>query len=36
MADIETIGEQLAEILPKQDVDYIEVHLEESQTNSIT
>lgn len=36
MADIETIGEQLAEILPKQDVDYIEVHLEESQTNTIT
>jgi TldD protein len=35
MADIQAIGEQLAEILKKQRADYIEAHLEENHTTSI-
>ncbi len=35
MADIQAIGEQLAEILIKQRADYIEAHLEENYTTSI-
>ncbi len=36
MPDIKAIGEQLAEILKKQRADYIEAHLEESYTTSIS
>ncbi len=36
MASIETIGHQLAETLNRYRADYIEVRLEESQTNQIT
>ena len=36
MARIDDIGKQIADSLPKQDVDYIEVHLEEAQSNTIT
>jgi len=36
MAHIETIGRQLAEPLKSYSADYIEVHLEESQTGHIT
>ena len=36
MADIQTIGRQLAETLKRYSADYIEVHLEESQTSHIT
>ncbi len=35
MADIKAIGYQLAETIKKQDADYIEVRLEESQTSNI-
>ena len=35
MADIETIGQQLTETLKKYSADYIEVHLEESQSSYI-
>ncbi len=36
MANIEAIGHQLAELLKKHSADYIEAHLEESQTSHIT
>lgn len=36
MADIQTIGRQLAETLKSCSADYIEVHLEDSQTSHIT
>ncbi len=36
MANIEAIGHELAETLKKYSADYIEVHLEESQTTHIT
>ena len=36
MADLQNIGQQLAEILKKQKVDYIEAHLEESQSSGIS
>jgi len=36
MADIQTIGRQLAETLKSYSADYIEVHLEDSQTSHIT
>ena len=36
MPNIEEIGYEIAKKLPKYDADYIEVHLEESQTGSIT
>ena len=36
MTDLQNIGQQLAEILKKQNVDYIEAHLEESQFSSIS
>ncbi|MFB0559580.1 MAG: TldD/PmbA family protein [Dehalococcoidales bacterium] len=36
MTRIETIGRQLAEALKRYSADYIEVHLEESQTSHIT
>ncbi len=36
MANIELIGRQLAETLKRYSADYIEVHLEESQTSHIT
>jgi TldD protein len=36
MATIEAVGRQLAESLKKHSADYIEVHLEESQTSHIT
>ena len=35
MANIEDTGQHLAETLSRYDVDYIEVHLEETRTNSI-
>src|SRR3972149_2371819 len=35
MPNIEEIGHEIAKKLPKYDADYIEVHLEESQTGSI-
>jgi TldD protein len=36
MADLQNIGQQLAEILKQQNVDYIEAHLEESQSSGIS
>ena len=36
MPNIEEIGHEIAKKLPKYDADYIEVHLEESQTGNIT
>jgi len=36
MADIQAIGTKLAEILRKQDVDFIEAHLEESQNSHLS
>ena len=36
MTDLQNIGQQLAEILKKQNADYIEAHLEESQFSSIS
>ena len=36
MADLQNIGQQLAELLKKQNADYIEAHLEESQFSSIS
>lgn len=35
MPNIEDIGHELAKKLPKYDAEYIEVHLEESQTGNI-
>lgn len=36
MTYIETAADQLSEIIPKSDADYIEAHLEERQTSNIT
>jgi len=36
MTDLKKVGQQLAEILKKQNADYIEAHLEESQFSSIS
>jgi len=36
MSDIETVGPKLAETLKRNDADYVEAHLEESQTSNIT
>ena len=35
MADIQTVGHQLAELLSQYSADYIEAHLEEGQTSHI-
>ena len=36
MTDLQIVGQQLAELLKKQNADYIEAHLEESQFSSIS
>ena len=36
MTDLQNIGQQLSEILKKQNADYVEAHLEESQFSSIS
>jgi TldD protein len=36
VSDIETIGRELAELIKQSDADYIEAHLEESQSSHIT
>ena len=36
MTDLQNIGQQLSELLKKQNADYIEAHLEESQFSSIS
>ena len=36
MLDLNVIGQQLAELLKKQNADYLEAHLEESQTSNIS
>ena len=36
MTDLQTIGQELAQILKRQNADYIEAHLEEGQFSSIS